>query len=279
MNNDSSNRRRLDRALAIARFVHVACVALLAACSTSDGTGPDAEIPTEPPFAGTIFIDPDIITAADATAFEGLTYTGRASRQMFDRRVAGFITVEAFLFDATFDDGLAAEVQVNPEFDTEEAALEQALKYADVIGRLPTALRADVETVWIHRGTQPFGGGNRNLLIHIGQAALYEADGILEETFVHEAAHTSIDGMHAGSPGWLAAQAADPVFISTYARDNPTREDIAESFLPWLAVRHRRDRIDDILASRILLAIPNRLDYFDGLSLNLYPIVQSTGSN
>jgi hypothetical protein len=257
----------------------VAWLALLAACTSGEPAAPDNEVPTEPPFGGTIFIDPDIITAADPTTFEGVSYAGQASRLMFDRRVNDWITVDAYLFDATSDDGLGAEVQVNPEFGSEQAALTEAVKYAEVIGRLPTALRADVETVWIHRGTQPFGGGNNNLLIHIGQAALYEADGILEETFVHEAAHTSLDRVHAASQGWLAAQAADPVFISTYARDNPTREDIAESVLPWFAVRYRSDRIQPLLAGRILDAIPNRLQYFDGQSFNLYPQVVTPGSN
>jgi hypothetical protein len=191
---------------------------------------------------------------------------------MFDRRVDTWITVEAFLFDATFDDGLTAEVQVNPEFGTADLAEVEANKYAEVIGRLPNALRADVETVWIHMGTAPFGGGNNNLLIHIGQADLYTADGILEETFVHEAAHTSLDAAHATSAGWIAAQAADGVFISTYARDHPQREDIAESFLPYLAVRYRSDRISSSLENIILQTIPNRIAYFDSQNFNMYPI-------
>ena len=138
------------------------------------GTSPD------PPFSGTIFIDPDIITSSDPTTFRTLSFAGQGSRTMFDRRVNGWITVDAYLFNASFDDGLAAEIQVNPEFGGSDAALAEAEKYAEVIGRLPTALRIDVETVWIHKGTQPFGGGNNNLLIHIGQADLYAADGILE---------------------------------------------------------------------------------------------------
>ena len=48
------------------------------------------------------------------------------------------------------------------------------------MGRLPTALRAEVETVWIHKGVEPFGGGNYNLLIHTSKSGLYEADGILD---------------------------------------------------------------------------------------------------
>jgi hypothetical protein len=241
------------------------------ACST-DASPVEVVVNATPPFGGTIFIDPDIITSADASTFEGLEYAGQATRTMFDRRVDSFTMIDAYLFDASFDDGLTAEIQVNPEFGSVEAALVEATKYATVIGRLPTGLRTDVQTVWIHQGTQPFGGGNHNLLIHVGQADLYVADGILEETFLHEAAHTSLDAMHATSPGWLAAQAADAVFISTYARDFPYREDIAESFVPYLAVRYRSDRISVQLAEVITRTMPNRIKYFDDQGLDMYPI-------
>ena len=241
----------------------------VAACGGNDA--PLGTVSLPPPFPGTIFIDPDIITSSDRTTLESLSVAGQGSRTMFDRRVNDWITVDAYLFMASFDDGLTAEIQVNPEFDS-VLALSEAQKYAEVIGRLPTSLRAEVETVWIHLGTEPFGGGNNTLLIHTGQAALYEADGILEETFVHEAAHTSLDAAHAFAPGWLAAQAADDRFISTYARDNPGREDIAETLVPYLAVRYRSDRISQSLANTILQAIPNRIDYLDNLSLDMYPI-------
>jgi hypothetical protein len=175
--------------------------------------------PVPPPFGGTIFIDADIITAADPTTFRELSYSGQEARTMYDRRVDGWITVDPYLFDASFDDGLRIEVQVNPEFQTVADDQVEAERYAEAAGRLPTVLRLDVETMWIHQGVQPFGGGNNNLLIHVGQADLYVADGILEETLVHEAAHTSLDAADSASEGWLAAQAADPTFISNYARD------------------------------------------------------------
>jgi len=205
----------------------------LAACSggasSASPTGPGTSTPTAPPFSGTIFIDPDIITASDPTTFQTLTAKGQAVRTMFDRRVNAFIQLQPYLFDAAFSDGLIAEVQVNPEFGSSDNARVQAEKYAIVIGRLPRSLRVSVATVWIHQGVHPFGGGNNNLLIHVGQGDVYLADGILEETFVHEAAHTSLDAAHASSAGWLSAQSRDPVFISTYARDNPQREDIGMS--------------------------------------------------
>ena len=248
--------------------------ALLVACTAESAAPDDTTLPppTAPPFSGTIFIDPDIITAQDPTTFTGLTPAGRGMRSMFDRRVNAFVTLDAYLFNATFDDGLAAEVQVNPEFGSVAASQSVAQLYAREIGRLPTALRRDMRTVWIHQGVQPFGGGNNNILIHTGQADRYVADGILEETLAHEAAHTSLDAEHRASAGWLAAQNSDPTFISTYARDNPTREDVAETIVPWIAVRYRADRISAAMRATITAAIPNRIAYLNGLGLQMHPI-------
>ena len=226
----------------------------------------------EPPFSGTIFIDPDIITDADPSTFQQVEYQGQGLRTMFDRRVNGWISNNAYLFAATFDDGLNAEIQVNSEFGSEANARVEAVRYGEKIGQLPTSLRVDVRTVWIHKGSQPFGGGNNNLLIHTGQSEDYIANGILEETLVHEAAHTSLDATHASSSGWLNAQILDNEFISTYARDNPQREDIAESILPYLAVRYREDRISTALKETIESTIPNRILYFDAIGLDWYPI-------
>jgi hypothetical protein len=225
----------------------------------------------EPPYSGTIFIDPDIITAADPTTYLSFKAAGRGNRTMFDRRVDAFIKVKARLFNVRFtDSSRVMEFQVNPEFGPTKARRLVA-KYAKVIGRLPRCLRRDVDTVSIHDGVEPFGGGNRNLLIHTGQSASYERDGILEETMVHEASHTSLDADHANAKGWVAAQNADPEFISTYARDNPQREDVAETWLLWYAVRHRAERIDTIVADTVKAAIPNRLKYFDSRNFNLSP--------
>ncbi|SVB48842.1 uncharacterized protein METZ01_LOCUS201696, partial [marine metagenome] len=224
-----------------------------------------------PPYWGTIFVDPDIITEDDVTTFIDAPYAGQGMRTMFDRRVNGWITVNAYLFNATFDDSLTSEIQVNPEFGSSDTAFVYAERYGIEIGRLPTVLRDDVETVWIHQGTQPFGGGNNNLLIHTGQALDYIDDGILEEALIHEAAHTSLDSDHASSAGWLSAQTIDGEFISTYAQDNPTQEDIAESFLLYLAIRYRSDRITQSTYQTITQTIPNRIQYFDDQSFNMYP--------
>ena len=154
-----------------------------------------------PPFSGTIFIGPEIITPADPTAFRSVSFAGRGQRTMFDRRVNDWVNVDR-----------GAEVRVGDR-STADRAPDRREDRLDSPGRKP---------IW---------GGNNNLLIHTGQAGIYLADGILEETLVHEAAHTSLDADHASAAGWVAAQSADGDFISTYARDFPRREDMAESFL------------------------------------------------
>jgi len=225
----------------------------------------------EPPFWGTLWVDPNIVLPSDPSTFLGVTYEGQGTRQMHDRR-HGWITAEAFLFDAAYDDGLYIEIQVNPEFETPEAAKIEAEKYGWYIGQLPTELRKDVETSWIHKGNEAFGGGNNNLQIHTGAGEEMIDAGLIGELFLHEAAHTSLDADHASSAGWLAAQAADNCFISEYARDFPLREDVAESFPLYFAIRYRSDRISTELVNTIKRAIPNRIAYFDKQDFDMYPI-------
>lgn len=255
-------------------FIILLLVLLNACAKDSGGNTAPEQASAQPPFAGTIFLDPDIIRADDPNTFEELSYRGQGNRRMFDRRVNDWIDTTPYLFRADFHDGLSMEIQVNPEFSDSLSARSEAFKYAQAIGLLPIVLREDVATVWIHKGTEAFGGGDNNILIHTGQAQLYEADGILEETLVHEATHTSLDADHAKAPGWKAAQEADGNFISTYARDYPEREDLAESFLMYLAVRHRSDRISNALFQTVRQTIPNRISYLDAQQLNMYPLVQ-----
>ncbi len=225
------------------------------------------------PFEGTIFINPNIITEKDSTSFNYLYYLGQDLRNMFDRRVDNWIEVNAYLFSALYNDSLRIEIQVNPEFYNLDIAQLNAEKYAIVIGRLTTELRRDVKTVWIHKGMELFGGGNNNLLIHTDYSEqIYEVEGILEETLVHEASHTSLDSKHANNTDWKKAQNRDNIFISKYAKKHPQREDIAESYLAYLAIRYRSDRIPKSLKDIIENTIPNRIDYFDRQNFNMYPI-------
>ena len=223
----------------------------------------------EPPYSGTVFIDSDILTADDPSTFVQVIAAGSGSRQMYDRRASNgagaFVNIDALLFNAHFTDSGVVEIQVNPEFTASEAATKAAF-YGHAIGQLPAALRVDVQTVGIHKGDQAFGGGNNNILIHTDAAGYH---GVwLEETIFHEACHTSLDSKVANTSAWLNAQSTDPDFISTYARDNPDREDVAESCLPYFAQRHREDRIDAGTLATINGSIPNRAAVLDSHNIN-----------
>ena len=229
---------------------------------------PNPNPPAAPPFDGTVFLAPGLFTDGDPTSFASLTPKGRGIRTMFDRRTNSFNEVDARLFDARFGTTVSIEIQVNPELD--DAAAEAAARfYATAIGRLPAFQFADLQTVWMHRGLFPFGGGNNNLLIHTEQGDAYVADGFLEEVFLHESSHTSLDAHHAATARWQEAQTADAGYISTYARDNPTREDVAESLVPYLAQKYRPERLAAGQLDAIRHAMPNRITYFDCLGLTL----------
>ncbi len=225
----------------------------------------------DPPFSGTIFVDPDIITEADPSTFIEIEPIGEGVRQVFDRRINQWVNLNLHLFQLRFEDGIVVEARVNQEFGLLTAAT-LAEKYGGVVGRIPAVLKTDVESLTIHDGVQLFGGGNRNLLIHHGQGLLYEASSILEEVFVHEASHTSLDAEHAQAAEWVAAQVSDGEFISDHARNFPSQEDIAATFLVYLAINYRRDRIDQSLFDTVTQTVPNRLAYFGKQPFDMYPI-------
>ena len=219
-----------------------------------------------PPFYGTISMHPEIIMSSDPSSFLSAEYVGRGMRNVFDRRIGVAMNVENMhILLATFDMNREVEFRVHPEFETQASAESASRRYAHVIGQLPAVLLQRLRSVTILMGTKPFGGSPERgeLLIHVGQAREYENDGILEETLMHEASHVSLDPVHARATGWIEAQQADDDFISIYARNHPFREDIAESFLPYFALRCRPDRISPELREKITTTIPHRIAYFD----------------
>ncbi|MDP3517881.1 MAG: hypothetical protein Q8S94_12015 [Pseudohongiella sp.] len=227
-----------------------------------------------PPFSGTVFVNVNIITSADPSSFVKVEAAGKGRREMYDRRAnngqGAWVWLDAILFNAFYTDGNTIEIQVNPEFNATEAA-DKARFYGHAIGQLPSLLRIDVKTVWLHKGDKAFGGGNNNLLIHTDAAGYH---GVwLEETLFHEACHTSLDSRLANASAWLSAQFRDNEFISTYARDYPLREDVSESCLPYFATKFRADRMPENYLTTIRSTIPNRIAIMD--TLGMAAIVES----
>ncbi len=205
----------------------------------------------------------DILTPSDPTSLQSVTYIGRGERNVYDSRLSRSISIDAYLFKGLYSE-MTVEFRVNPEFGSKEVALEQVDKFASAFGRLPAILLSRLESVVIHKdgGTWAASWGGKYIHLTV-DGDEHIRRGTLEEALIHEAAHASLDGAHRNSAGWREAQMQDCVFISDYARDNPDREDVAESFTAYYALRHSSERLTESDKAAIRNAIPNRIAYFD----------------
>ncbi|GLD93565.1 hypothetical protein PINS_up002157 [Pythium insidiosum] len=229
--------------------------AFLAAVLSSIAVG--CAVAQDPPFADTTYSFPRVISSSDPTAFQSLSFVQQATRSMFDRRTNSFSNINAFIFRATYKDREPVEVAVNPELGNQDATQKHAQYYAQELGRLPLFLRREVDGLHIQGGKQPFGGG-RNVLIHTEEGEFYKTRDVLNEILGHESGH-ALDPKLATSPEWVAAQKQDGRFISTYAKNNPVREDVAESVNAYIAVYVHPDRITKEQRDTIMKTIPARL--------------------
>ena len=55
-----------------------------------------------PPFEGTAFLSSRLIDGSDASSLRNVTYAGRGMREIFDRRLDRWITVDAYLFNVRY---------------------------------------------------------------------------------------------------------------------------------------------------------------------------------
>lgn len=264
---------------------------LLASALASRASVPP--VAAAPPYQGTAFLHPAIIVESDPTALVSVKYTGRFVRWIFDRREGSgdnsygsgaWAQRNIWLFSAKYDDGPVVEIRLHPEF-TRAAAAREASHYARIVGQLPVALRTSL----VDAGSQPYAGvsinkgdfdwgggggpGGGSITIHVDRSPQYVALGAVEEVLLHEIVHASLDPVHGyrRSQGWLDAQAADGEFISTYARDYPESEDLAESFSAFFAAEYRADRLPASMLTTIRETIPNRTAYFESLGLDMRP--------
>lgn len=229
-----------------------------------------AALAQAPPYSGTIFNFPNAFKDTDSTTFIGISYAGQQRKTVYDRRPDGNITINAYVYTAVFDDAAAPwSIMVNPEF-SQDSAKSLAERYARNIGQMPYCLRVGMTGAVIHDGVNPWGGGNP-LIIHHGQGLDYARQGIVTETLIHECTHASFDRKYY-TADWAAAATADGNYISTYARDNPQSEDHSETFLCWLAIRYKRDRIPAADYAKITATVPNRIKWYDEKAFPLRPV-------
>ncbi len=219
--------------------------------------------------SGTVSASSGVITSSDPSACTVQAASPPRGRRAMNKGKTLAQSVDAWLFDARCDGGANNfEIRVHEDF-TETDAASAAEKYGKDVGRLPKVLRTGIGTATgvrilsIHKGNQSWFVSRWSGHIRIyteRRSSTYH-----EEVMVHEAAHVSLDNRVISDPKWLAAQKADGAYISKYAGSYPQREDVAESFLAYLAARYLPSRIGKSWETTILQTIPNRIAYFDAL--------------
>ena len=231
----------------------------------------------EPPFGGTMWDLPDLIKSSDYTIYSTSSYQGIETRLFYDKSIPDFINYPAHVYKVNFGDDLSIDFEIYTEFTLEEAGnIEQ--KYAPLIGQLGKDLRRNIKSFEFLKGEEVASAQRTddlnyaNITFHTDWLTLVEtrfSGDRTEELLIHESAHLSIDPYVYGQQGWTDAVNLDGNYLSTYAKDNPNSEDIAETFQAYIAVKYFPDRISNSLRDTILSVCLNRFKYFDSLNLDL----------
>lgn len=221
--------------------------------------------------------DYDFILETDPDAFVRLEDQGTGPAEMPDKADdSAALIQQAFLFVALFSDGTRINLAMDSDFQTQDHARNEALRYTPRLGKLPTALRRGVDRVVVHQG-----GAEVTAFSDVGLIVLYADNATkrikthdLEETVFHESVHAAWDKMHGSSVAWQAAQKKDGGFVTDYARKNPQLEDLAESALFAFTLIHHPARIPEQEATWLAHTIPNRIAFIEQLLPQGQPLHQ-----
>ena len=204
---------------------------------------------------------------------------------------------DAFVFHAIYKSGHKIIFLVDINFSNNlEKAKRNALKYAKLMGQMPSFLREghtkygeDYKdtNLGVGSGTER---GVKIIVIAKGKyrwwADFLQAKFILypqnehyvsELILMHESAHLSIHGKITTDIKWYPAVLADGKYITKYARTK-RGEDVADTISFWVAVRCV-EGFSQKKKEKILKAIPNRIKFLDDFvkdnKLNTSPMVCS----
>ncbi|MDG1931295.1 MAG: hypothetical protein P8I86_01940 [Luminiphilus sp.] len=245
------------------RFQHLNVSLLLAAALFHPAGKTQQSV--QAPYDGTVYVDSGWITPADTSTFIDKVSLGIERVTLYDRRIANFTDVDAHSYRLEFWSGVVVVARVNTEFD-EPTASQLADKWGFVLGQTPLGLIDYLGELHIQPGNELMGGNGftnpTHVLIHEDHGAANLANGWAEEEVLHELGH-AVFQPRVEDADWVAAQDADPCFISDYAAENPIREDVAETLGPYLAMKFLTDRVTNVDQDKISNCIAARSSVLD----------------
>jgi hypothetical protein len=186
---------------------------------------------------------------------------------MPDKRNDELMDKETFVFEATFSDGSKVEVWAHSSFGSVGQAERYALMLSAPLGKLPPVMRGKLAHVVVHKGdATAFGEAEGNFfVVYSENMETRVRDHDLEETVFHESVHATLEMTYRKNRDWLAAQKADTGFITKYAADNPSLEDLPEAALFVYTMLENPGRLPAEVEAWVKRHMPNRLAFFRGI--------------
>ena len=207
--------------------------------------------------------DIDFIKNTDHTVESVLEFIAVAEREMPDKRKNNLLDENTFVFEAKFKDGAKLGIWVHSDFSNLQEAKAYARTLLGPLGRLPSRLRNGLSHIVVHKGNESA------FAEHLGHFFVLYSENIitrlkqhdLEETLFHESVHATLDAGFKESSEWLQAQRLDNRYVTKYAKDNPTLEDLAETSLFGYTYYKHPGRLPAEVERWLVSNIPNRLKF------------------
>ena len=161
-------------------------------------TPPEPVAPPEPerppPYAGTVWISPNIIDSSDSSSVQSIVYSGREEREFYKGYDTGFIMTETYLFNVEYPNRRTIEFQVETAWGSLEAAREQVEIHAVELGRMPLLLLRGVIEVEIGDIGRIAASLLGHIHIDVDIAKEWIDNRYWQESLFHETVHTTLDG-------------------------------------------------------------------------------------
>ena len=252
----------------------------------------------------------DSINSTDPSTLKKVIYIGEEKRNILqarsdrkDKSRRFLFKATPYVFDAYFENGKIFEILIyfkNEKKKSKTKSESLAEKYAFILGQMPNVLLQRLDAAHIYAdvlGISNASAHSRVINIHLQGEDGYKFGTSIEELFIHELVHASLDKPINGGAykavnkkryenktiksiklnwgDWRKAVKKDKKkYITEYAKTT-IHEDLAESFGAWLALRYKDDRISDIQKVAIEKKIPNRIKFFDEQQFDMFPLILS----
>ncbi|WP_299062627.1 hypothetical protein [uncultured Polaribacter sp.] len=212
----------------------------------------------------------DFIRKMDEDLFESLSFIGREDKEMPDSRTDILFDTDTFIFQVNFTEGNPIEIWAHSSFITQEAAKEFVQKIVNRLGKLPDLIRNNISHIVLHKGdATAFAEAEANFfVVYSDNIDVRISNNDFEETVFHESVHATLDAIFLQNSEWILAQQNDNSFITEYAKNNSTKEDLAETALFVYTLNKFPERLPDNVRAWMNLNISNRIDFISASIFN-----------